>query len=531
MQIGLNSPGNRYTKRRNAQRQTRNAKRYVILTAMAATPKDAAAIILLKDPADPKVFSVKRSPKLAFMGGFHTFPGGQLDKGDEGIKVAGQDGEEDAKMRVCAVRELFEEAGILIARGAERISPDRLAGQRLELEAGTRTFKQILDENEVQIAAESLPAAGRWVTPPFAPRRFDTCFFLAWLPEGQEPTVSPGELELGEWIRPAEALARWKRGEIVMAPPTLYIIRTLAANTTQVDQLPSALSSIPEARQGMVRRIEFRAGIFFYPLKTPTLPPATHTNCYIIGGDELIVIDPASPYEEEQKELDILIDSLLAEGRKVREIFVTHHHHDHIAGVAHLRERLGVPVAAHRLTADHLSNYLRIDRLVEDNELIDLQGDPGWRVRILHTPGHTRGHLCFHEENSGAILTGDLIAGVGTVVIDPPEGNMVQYYASLNRLLELPRLTSLLPAHGPAIGSARDKIEEYIEHRNLREKRILEAVRAGAGTAPEIVEAAYTDVSPVMYGLAERSTVAHLEKLEEEGRVNRDGDHYRVVNG
>jgi glyoxylase-like metal-dependent hydrolase (beta-lactamase superfamily II) len=278
----------------------------------------------------------------------------------------------------------------------------------------------------------------------------------------------------------------------------------------------------------MVRRIEFRAGIFFYPLKTPTLPPATHTNCYIIGGDELIVIDPASPYDEEQKELDILIDSLLAEGRKVREIFVTHHHHDHVAGVDHLRERLGVPVAAHRLTADRLSNYVQIDRLVEDNELIDLQGDPGWRVRVLHTPGHTRGHLCFYEENSGAILTGDLIAGVGTVVIDPPEGNMVQYYASLNRLLELPRLTSLLPAHGPAIGSARDKIEEYIQHRNLSENKILEAVRAGAGTAPEIVEAAYTDVSPAMYGLAERSTVAHLEKLEEEGRVNRDdGNRYR----
>ena len=498
------------------------------LTPMAATPKDAAAIILLKDPSDPKVFWVKRSPKLAFMGGFHTFPGGQLDKDDETIKVSGFDGGDEAKMRVCAVREMFEEAGTLVARGAERISPDRLAALRLEMEAGTRTFKQIVDETEVEIDSESLPAAGRWVTPPFAPRRFDTWFFLAWLPEGQEPTVAPGELEFGEWIRPADALARWKHGEIVMAPPTLYIISTLAANSGQVDELPLALSSIPEARQGMVRRIEFRAGIFFYPLKTPTLPPATHTNCYIIGGDELIVIDPASPYEEEQKELDILIDSLLAEGRTVREIFVTHHHHDHVAGVDHLRKRLGVPVAAHRLTADRLSNYLKIDRLVEDDEVIDLAGDPGWRVRILHTPGHTRGHLCFYEENSGAILTGDLIAGVGTVVIDPPEGNMLQYYASLRRLLELPRLTSLLPAHGPAIGSARDKIEEYILHRNMRETRILDALRAGAGTTSEIVEAAYTDVSPAMYGLAERSTAAHLEKLVEEGLVSRDGEHYRT---
>jgi glyoxylase-like metal-dependent hydrolase (beta-lactamase superfamily II) len=108
---------------------------------------------------------------------------------------------------------------------------------------------------------------------------------------------------------------------------------------------------------------------------------------------------------------------------------------------------------------------------------------------------------------------------------------MVQYYASLNRLLELPRLTSLLPAHGPAIGAGRDKIEEYILHRNMRENKILDAMRAGAGTTSEIVEAAYTDVAPAMYGLAERSTYAHLEKLEEEGLVSREGDQYRVLKG
>jgi glyoxylase-like metal-dependent hydrolase (beta-lactamase superfamily II) len=248
-----------------------------------------------------------------------------------------------------------------------------------------------------------------------------------------------------------------------------------------------------------------------------------------VGGDELIVLDPASPDEEEQKELDTLIDSLLDEGRRVREILVTHHHHDHWAGVDHLRERLGVPVAAHPLTARRLSNSLKIDRLVEDNELIRLEGDPGWELRVLHTPGHTRGHICFYEEKSGAVLTGDLVVGVGTVVIDPPEGNMVQYYASLNRLLALPKLTTLMPAHGPAIGSAREKLEEYIPHRNMRENKILDAVRAGAENPAGIVEAAYTDVSPAMHGLAERSTLAHLEKLEAEGRVHLDGGRYTAV--
>ncbi|HWC76870.1 MAG TPA: MBL fold metallo-hydrolase [Blastocatellia bacterium] len=496
---------------------------------MSVTPRNAAAIILLKDPSDPKVFWVKRSPKLAFMGGFHSFPGGQLDKSDEEIRVGGCDRADEERMRVCAVRELLEEAGVLVARGAAPLSSEEIARARRDLEAGTRSFQEILEEGGLKIDRAALVEAGRWITPAFAHRRYDTCFYLSWLPEGQEPSVEAGELEFGEWIRPADALIQWKRGEIMMAPPTLHIIRTLAANSGTVDRMAEALMSIPEARQGRVRRIEFRAGMFLYPLKTPTLPPATHTNCYIIGGGELIVIDPASPYEEERHELDLLIDSLLAEGRRVREIFVTHHHHDHVAGVDHFRKRLGVPVAAHRLTAERLSNMLTIDRFAEDNEVINLEGDPGWRVRVLHTPGHTRGHLCFFEERSGALMAGDLIAGVGTVVIDPPEGNMNQYYASLNRLLELPNLSSMLPAHGPAIGSARNKIEEYIRHRNMRENRILDAVREGAETPAEIVEKAYTDVSPAMYGLAERSTLAHLEKLQEEGRVSLDGGRYRAA--
>lgn len=137
--------------------------------------------------------------------------------------------------------------------------------------------------------------------------------------------------------------------------------------------------------------------------------------------------------------------------------------------------------------------------------------------------------MCFYEERTGDIITGDLVVGIGTVVIDPPEGNMKQYFDSLHRLLALPKLSVLFPAHGPAIGSAREKIEEYIEHRTMRESKILAAVQAGASRPSEIVEAAYTDVNPAVWGLAERSTVAHLEKLEEESRVVREGGTYRVT--
>ncbi|MFY9574568.1 MAG: MBL fold metallo-hydrolase, partial [Blastocatellia bacterium] len=413
---------------------------------MAVTPKDAAAIILLKGREDPNVFWVKRSPKLKFMGGFHAFPGGQLDKEDSGITVLGCSGDE-AVMRCCAVREFFEETGVLLARGAERLSIAEIAAKRRALAEAAKSFKQILEEDQLQIDGADFQPAGRWVTPHFAPRRFDTWFFLAWMPEGQEALIETGELETGEWIRPGEAFEKWQHAQIIMAPPTLHIIQTLARHAHQIDDLPSALTAIPEAKHGMVRRIEFRPGIFLFPVRTPTLPPATHTNCYIIGGEEVVVIDPASPYEEEQRELDTFLDALISEGRRVREIILTHLHSDHIGGAAHLRTRLGVPVATHRLTAERVSHTVIVDRLIEDNDLIEIEGAPGWRLRALHTPGHARGHLCFYEEKTGAILTGDLVVGVGTVVIDPPEGNMLDYFASLNRLLALPNLSVLFPAH------------------------------------------------------------------------------------
>src|SRR5262249_12577312 len=118
----------------------------VIIDRMAQVPKDAAAIILLRDHLDPKVFWVKRSPTLAFMGGYHAFPGGQTDREDVTIGVAGCDSADESTMRACAVRELFEETGVLLVRGAERLSAVQLGKMRLRIDGGEISFREVLEQ-------------------------------------------------------------------------------------------------------------------------------------------------------------------------------------------------------------------------------------------------------------------------------------------------------------------------------------------------------------------------------------------------
>jgi glyoxylase-like metal-dependent hydrolase (beta-lactamase superfamily II) len=264
-------------------------------------------------------------------------------------------------------------------------------------------------------------------------------------------------------------------------------------------------------------------GVRVRPLRTPTLPPAAHTGCYVVGPSEgtgtLIVVDPASPYPDEQAALDASLDAEADAGRPVALIAHTHHHGDHVGGAAYLAARLGVPVAAHAETARLLAGLVAVDRVVADGEELDAGGV---RVRAIFTPGHAPGHLCFQVGD--ALIAGDMVAGIGTILIDPGEGDMTDYLASLATMASL-RPASLLPAHGPVITDAAGKLREYVMHRLMREERVVTALRtATAARSDALVPLAYADTPRPLWPLAERSLISHLVKLRREGRAERDDD-------
>ena len=274
---------------------------------------------------------------------------------------------------------------------------------------------------------------------------------------------------------------------------------------------------------GVVEALGVAPGVRAIALRTPTLPPATHTVCYVVGPSDgpgaLYLVDPASPYPDQQAALDRVLDAEAAAGREVAAVLLTHHHGDHVGAAAHVRARWGARVWAHAETAARLAGRVAIDRALDD-------GDRAGPLVCVWTPGHAPGHLCFHDPAAGWLIAGDMVAGLGTILIDPDEGDMSAYLASLERMRALAP-TALLPAHGPVIADAGGKLAEYVAHRLMREGKVADALAAAPGARPaDLVPRAYADTPRALWGLAERSLVAHLIKLEADGRARRDGDRW-----
>ncbi|HEY2989995.1 MAG TPA: MBL fold metallo-hydrolase [Candidatus Binatia bacterium] len=245
------------------------------------------------------------------------------------------------------------------------------------------------------------------------------------------------------------------------------------------------------------------------------------TNQYLLGKDEITVVDVAL---SSRANLDGIIEQAAAMGGKIEKILLTHIHSDHCGGALALKKRSGAKLGVSRLRAGYVGGE---DFTYGDDDEIPYDGG---RLKVVHTPGHESGHCCFYEPELRDLLTGDHILGRGTTVIPPPDGDMARYIQSLEKLLGL-KMRRLLPGHGPVVEDPYGKIREYIDHRMLREKMVLNCLRQGDQTISAITARIYTDTPAALQSVAQLSVEAHLIKLINEKRVRREGGRYILAPG
>jgi glyoxylase-like metal-dependent hydrolase (beta-lactamase superfamily II) len=256
------------------------------------------------------------------------------------------------------------------------------------------------------------------------------------------------------------------------------------------------------------------------------------TGVYIIGAHDVAVIDPGPATNAH---LDALKFALM--GLKVTHILVTHTHTDHSAAAPLVKEWTGAAIYAFGPhPAAHDADGFRFEEGADRDFVPDVclkHGDVietgGLTIDCLHTPGHLANHMCFALREEKALFTGDHVMGWSTTMISPPEGDMADYMESL-RLLIGRRDRVLYPTHGAPIKEPRPYLESLLAHRLRREAEILYCLGKGIGTVPAIVERLYADIDKTLLPAASRSVLAHLVKLEREGRAKAgDGGHYRLA--
>lgn len=482
------------------------------------TVRRSASVLLARSWSSSEVYLVLRGLEQRAFPGTYVFPGGKIDPEDRQVAVRARDPQVEPEAYVAAARELLEEVGVLPAarRGGGPLPAEGLARARVALLEGERPFRELLRDLDAEIDGEMLVPLGEKTTPPFHPQRFRNRFFMAVLPEGQRPEVHPGELDSGGWFEVEAAVAAFGRGEMLLSPPILLLCEAWGGLPAR-QALPSLRGFSDQALAHRPLRIRFSPEVILFPGKTPTLPPATHTNTYLVGAERLLVVDPATDDPEDQAKLHMLLDELATEGKRIEAIVLTHHHVDHVGAVEAVRTWTGAPVWGHALTAERMPGT-RFDRLLEDGETVNLGG--GGDVTFVHTPGHAAGHLCLFQEKFQSLIAGDMVSTASTILIDPrDEGDMAQYLASLEKLLALGARV-LHPAHGDSYPRADRLLQRFLDHRRMRADRALAAL-AEPRTMDQLVPVVYDDTPPETWPLAAISLEATLIQLEREGRVRR----------
>ena len=431
-----------------------------------------------------------------------------------------------------------------------------------------REINGVADNGQLMLVGYSeggYATLARWITDRDLPKRFDVPFLVAHMPEGQTPVADEAEQFEPQWVRPHEALERHAAGGFFMIFPTIRTLQRLARfDSAEAVLAACAVSEAPLwtscPRAGLLNGKEARYmedempfgelalvcpdGQIAHPLDwqserpvqllknvqrltapNPGVMTGPGTNSYLVG-------DPATGYiaiDPGPADTDHLERLWRAAGGDIRSIVCTHSHPDHSPGAAPLQQMcartgraappvLGLPSAP---TARADSQFTP-DRALQNGELLALagkgpDGEITHTLQVVHTPGHAANHLCLLLQEDGLLFSGDHILNGSTTIINPPDGNMAHYLDALDRLDQLCEQHGtdyILPAHGHVLGDARGAIAQLKAHRLAREAKVIAAMQQlPEGTVEQWVELAYADVPPRMWPLAQRSLIAHVERI------------------
>ena len=445
--------------------------------------RDAVVAVLR---VNDQICAIVRQSHLLSFPGYHSFPGGKVDRTDADTlpEAPGLEGLEPQQFNALC-RELQEE-----------LCFDLIAGLR--------------DGTILRVQPLALALA-----PPFDFVRFRSQFYRIDLVCKPELTPDSGEIAELMWNTPNELLEHFRTGDALMVPPTRWLLEGLADNMDCGD-LGDLSPKFDYDHE--VPCMEVLHGLRTLHVPSQTLPPATRTNAFRIGDADApqLLVDP-SP--ESKDELTRLLQTLASDPPEL--VFLTHHHPDHHQFANVLARRLGLPVCisadSHgRIRAKHGFDYfdgVEVRLVGESDVMTRWHGED---VRVYSVPGHDEGQLALAPESLRWFIVGDLIQGVGTVVISAPEGDMAKYFCTLERVIDL-NPDVIIPSHGIPMRSVH-RLSVTLQHRRERELRILELHQSGHRNQA-ILETVYEGVDERLLPYAMRNIESHLVKLREEGRV------------
>jgi glyoxylase-like metal-dependent hydrolase (beta-lactamase superfamily II)/8-oxo-dGTP pyrophosphatase MutT (NUDIX family) len=534
--------------------------------------RPAATVLLMRDgPQGLELLMTRRAMTASFAPGAYVFPGGGIDAADAAPATHSlahrRPSQSDLHLTqaIAAIRESFEELGILLARHADGRWADQSDIERIARPTPEGTsFAAQCQTHGLTLAADDVFVLAHWITDRDLPRRFDVPFLVARMPEGQTPVADESEQFEPVWVRPQDALKRHAEGQFFLIFPTIRTLEKLCAFATANDVLQACAvneeplwTSCPragwlagnEARymehepaygelalvcpDGQIHHhLDWRTDQAVPLLKNvlrltapnPGVMTGPGTNSYLVGDPHTgyIAIDPGPADPLHLQRL------WRAAGGQIRMIVCTHSHPDHSPGAAPLQalcdSKPPILGLASRPTARANSQFTP-ERELHDGEKLVLQGQGldgaiTHTLRVLFTPGHAANHVCLVLEEDGLLFSGDHVLNGSTTVIDPPDGHMGDYLDSLDKLAEHCKTGAvefILPAHGHVLGFAHQAITHLKAHRLKREAKIAAAMQAlPQGSLQEWVEKAYDDVPPRLWPVAARSLQAHVDHIREQ---------------